>query len=391
MSFIHNIATAVPPFAYHQEYAATCMKRWVRDRVMQRMVHHVYRNSGIAQRFSVLPDFQPDVSPSIFRELPDGTLFEPTTGQRNDIYQKSYPPLAVGAANAVFDKTPWLSRSDVTHVITVSCTGFCNPGPDLLVTHECGLSSSVQRYHIGFMGCYAAFPAMRMADQFCRAQPDAVVLIVCVELCSIHLQIKPTPDSLLANAIFADGAGAALVSRRTLPSGRRNLVLEHFATRLIPDSEGDMAWTIGDRGFDMTLSTYVPRILGLQANDLIRNVVASSPFEFDDIRGWAVHPGGKAILQALESSMGWSAHDGTLALSHRTLRDYGNMSSATILFVLMAIMEESDLPDQSLLGALAFGPGLTVECGLLRLAGTPKRTTAIPSESIQSSGVHADA
>lgn len=386
MSFIHNIATANPPYAYDQDYAATCMKRWVRDRVMQRMVHHVYRNSGITRRYSVLPDFQPDGPWSIFSELPDGTLSEPSTGRRNEVYQQAYPALAVGAANAVLDKTPWLNRSDVTHVITVSCTGFCNPGPDLLVTRACGLSSSVQRYHIGFMGCYAAFPAMRMADQFCRAHPDAVVLIVCVELCSIHLQIKPTPDSLLANAIFADGAGAALVSRRPVPPGHRSFVLEHFATRLIPDSEGDMAWTIGDRGFDMTLSTYVPRILALHAKDVIRDVVTTSPCAFDEIRGWAVHPGGKAILQALETNMGWSAEDGPLALSHRVLRDYGNMSSATILFVLMAILQESELPDQSLLGALAFGPGLTVECGLLRLTGEPQ-TAPVTS----SSGVYADA
>jgi len=390
MSFIHNISTANPPYSYHQDYAATCMKRWVKDRVLQRMVHHVYRNSGIIRRFSVLPDFQPDVLPSIFRELPDGTLSEPSTGKRNEIYQKAYPSLAVGAANAVFDKTLWLTRSDVTHVITVSCTGFCNPGPDLLVTQACGLSPSVQRYHIGFMGCYAAFPALRMANQFCLANPDAVVLIVCVELCSIHLQIKPTPDSLLANAIFADGAGAVLVSHRPMPSGHRCFALEHFATRLIPDSETDMAWTIGDRGFDMTLSTYVPRIIGLNAQDLIRDVVTSSPFAFDDIRGWAVHPGGKAILHALETNMGWSAHDGPLALSHRVLRDYGNMSSATILFVLLAILEESDLPDQSLLGALAFGPGLTVECGLLRLVGMPNPTPKVSSDSMASCGVHAD-
>lgn len=370
-SFIQAIGTAVPPYAYTQDYAASCMKRWVRDRVLQRMVHHVYRQSGIEQRFSVIPDFQPGAVATTFRELPDGQLVEPTTGERNQLYERTYAPVACAAVNAVFDKAPWLKRTDVTHVITVSCTGFCNPGPDLMVVRACGLPLTTQRYHIGFMGCYAAFPALRMADQFCRANPDAVVLVVCVELCSIHLQIKPTPDALLANALFADGAGAALVSARPAPSTRRSFALEHFATRLIPGTEGDMAWTIGDHGFDMTLSSYVPRILGLHADELIREVVAASPFSYDEIAGWAVHPGGKAILQALETRMGWPADSGPLVYSHRILRDYGNMSSATILFVLMAILEESDLPDHSLLGALAFGPGLTVEFGMLRLVAQP--------------------
>jgi predicted naringenin-chalcone synthase len=296
-------------------------------------------------------------------------LAEPTTGQRNLIYQQTYPALARDAVQGVFDRAPWITSHDITHLITVSCTGFCNPGPDLFLAHAFGLNPSVERYHLGFMGCYAAFPALRMADQFCRANPHAVVLVMCLELCSLHLQIKPTPDSLLANALFADGAGAVLVSARKLPEGKRGLRLEHFATRLIPDSDGDMAWTIGDRGFDMTLSSYVPRLLGLHARQLLAEVVAASPATMEEISGWAVHPGGKAILSALETQMGWSSDAGLLALSHRVLRDYGNMSSATILFVLKAALEESGLPDDAPLGALAFGPGLTVEFGLLRMVG----------------------
>ncbi|HMO52728.1 MAG TPA: type III polyketide synthase [Kiritimatiellia bacterium] len=369
MSHLHNIFTAVPPYAYHQDYAMTCMKRWVKDRVLQRMVHHVYRQSGIKQRFSVLRDFQPDSLPIIFREEADGTLVEPTTGERNAVYEKTYPALARAAVQGLFDQTPWIRPSDVTHVITVSCTGFCNPGPDLFLVNTFALSPSVERYHLGFMGCYAAFPALRMADQICRANPKAVVLILSVELCSLHLQIKPTPDSLLANALFADGAAAVLVGGQPPPVGTRGLSLEHFATRLIPDSEKDMAWTIGDRGFDMTLSSYVPKILGLHARELLVDVVSESGCGMDEIAGWAVHPGGKSILQVLESQMNWSPDEGPLALSHRVLHDYGNMSSATILFVLKAILDQSALPDAAVLGALAFGPGLTVEFGLLRLTG----------------------
>ena len=379
MNHVHCIATAVPPYAYGQEFAMERMKRWVGDKVMRRMVHHVYRQSGIDRRHSVLPDFQPGAEPRLFHERADGTLDEPTTGQRNLVFQRTYPDLARDAARAAFDAAPWLKTSDITHVITVTCTGFCNPGPDLFLAHEFDLAPSVERYHLGFMGCYAAFPALRMADQFCTANANAVVLILCIELCTLHLQVKPTADSLLANALFADGAAAALVTRRPPPEGRRGLRLEHFSTRVIPDSEADMAWSIGDRGFDMVLSSYVPRILGLHARDLLTDVLAETGSEAADLAGWAVHPGGKAILHALETQMGWSPDRGPLALAHRVLRDYGNMSSATILFLLKAILDESPWPAGAAFGALAFGPGLTVEFGLMRLAGAAPAATAHPA------------
>lgn len=377
-ALIHRIATAVPPYAYHQEYAADCMKRWVKDRVLQRMVHHVYRQSGIERRFSVLPDFQPEATSGIFGEQPDGTLVEPTTGQRNDLYRLAYPALVEDAVRRAFAQTPWIRPGDVTHLVTVSCTGFCNPGPDLHIAATFGLRADVERYHIGFMGCYAAFPALRMADQFCRANPDAVVLVVGVELCSLHLQIKPSSDLLLANALFADGAAAVLVSARPLPDGACGARLEAFATRLVPDSARDMAWTIGDRGFDMVLSSYVPKILALHAKQLVADLLAGCREGGSGITEWAVHPGGKAILQAFEQQMGWSGETGALAHAHRILRRYGNMSSVTILFVLEAVLADPAFAEATQVGALAFGPGLTVEFAHLTLCGT--RPVALPTE-----------
>jgi predicted naringenin-chalcone synthase len=374
-SMIHGIETAVPAFAYSQDYAMSCMKRWVQDKVMQRMVHAVYRQSGIERRFSVLPDFQPESMPKLFLESPDGRLTEPSTGQRNLAYTRAYPELARNAVRRLFERTAWLKPHDVTHVITVSCTGFCNPGPDLMLTHAFDLPANVERYHLGFMGCYAAFPALRMADQFCRANPDAVVLILCVELCSLHLQIKSTPDSLLANALFADGAGAVLVSSRTLPPGQRGLALDSFATRIIPEGEKDMAWTIGDRGFDMVLSSYVPRILGMHAKSLITEMANCSPYPFPEIPLWAIHPGGKAILTAMEQQMGWEP-GGPLNVSHHILREFGNMSSATILFVLQRFLETSPADEGTPLGAMAFGPGLTVEFAAMSFVGSPVSTHA---------------
>lgn len=372
MSIVHAIGTAVPPHAYPQDYALSRMKGWLRDTTLQRMAHRVYRQSGIERRYSVLPDFLPDATPTLFHTEGSDSLSEPTTGQRNQVYAREYPALALEAAQNALRLAPWLAPLDITHVITASCTGFCNPGPDLYLAHALALAPSVERYHLGFMGCYAAFPALRMADQFCHANPRAVVLVVCVELCTLHLQVRPTPDSLLANALFADGAAAALVSARPPPPGQRALALDQFATRVIPETESAMAWTIGDRGFDMLLSSYVPRILGLHARDLLEEVLQASPVTLNDLAGWAIHPGGKAILSTIESHMGWPQQDGPLALSHRVLRDYGNMSSPTILFVLQALLAESPLPSGAPLGVMAFGPGLTVELGVFRMLGLPR-------------------
>jgi predicted naringenin-chalcone synthase len=377
-AYIHAIETAVPDYVYHQDYTMNCMKRWVKERPLQRMVHHVYRQSGIERRYSVLPDFQPGSEAGLFHELEDGTLFEPTTGQRNRIFAREVGPLAERAVAKLWSGDAALSPQDVTHVITVSCTGFCNPGADLYLAQAFDLPASVERYHIGFMGCYAAFPALRMAEQFCRANPEAVVLIASIELCTLHLQVKPTADSLLANALFADGAAAVLVSARHPEPHRRALALDHFATRVIPESADTMAWTIGDHGFDMILSSYVPRILGQHADTLLHEVLADAPVGFDEIADWAIHPGGKAILGTLEQQLNLDPDEGALALSYKVLREYGNMSSATILFVLQALMAESRLPADAPVCALAFGPGLTVETGVLRLIGARSpRATAL--------------
>ena len=151
MSYVHCIATAVPPHVYSQEFAAERMKMWVSDRVMRRMVHRVYRQSGIERRHSVLPDFQPGAKPLLFRERADGTLVEPTTGQRNFAFQQYYPAVAREALFAALAAAPWVRAADITHVITATCTGFCNPGPDLFVVTELGLAQSVERYHLGFI------------------------------------------------------------------------------------------------------------------------------------------------------------------------------------------------------------------------------------------------
>jgi predicted naringenin-chalcone synthase len=213
------------------------------------------------------------------------------------------------------------------------------------------------------MGCYAAFPALRMAAQFCRANPRANVLVLCLELCSLHIQLGAREDQLLANALFADGAAAALVSARPSAAGRQAFSLERFASALVPEGEADMAWSVGDHGFDIALSSYVPKLLGANIAGVVDGLLAEDGHARSDIDSWAVHPGGRAILDQIERSLALSPEQ--LAPSRRVLRDFGNISSATILFVLRDLLL-TPTDEERRICSMAFGPGLTVELALLR-------------------------
>jgi predicted naringenin-chalcone synthase len=233
---------------------------------------------------------------------------------------------------------------------------------DYRLVTELGLSHATERYHVGFMGCYAAFPALRMAHQFCLAQPDAVVLVVCLELCSLHLQIRPNPDTILANALFSDGAAAAIVSARP-PSGRRpSFALQQFFSALAPEGSNDMAWEIGNSGFNIVLSSYVPDIIEANVGKIVDDLLARGDRSLNDIDLWALHPGGKSILDKIERTL--ALRPDQLVASRETLRDYGNMSSATVLFVLKRLLGDAS-PTTRQICAMAFGPGLVIETGLM--------------------------
>jgi predicted naringenin-chalcone synthase len=247
----------------------------------------------------------------------------------------------------------------VTHLITVSCTGFHNPGPDFYIVQNCGLSESVQRYHVGFMGCYASMPAMDMARQFCEADSTAVVLVVSVELCSLHIQLNGGKDAMLANSLFSDGVAACLISAQPPVGHLPALRLGKRFSQLVPDGAGAMAWTVGDHGFEMVLSAYVPKIIGSNIYDLVSGVLANENSSVSEIDLWALHPGGKAIIQSVQQAL--NLEDKQLEASVETLRNYGNMSSATILFVLKELLETRSGKKSQQVCAIAFGPGLTVE------------------------------
>lgn len=363
-AFIHHLATDTPPFLYSNEFARERMQSWVTALRAKRLVEMIYERTGIETRYSVIDDRLK--SDGLFHTLPDGSINSPTTGQRNALYAKAARELAVKLARKTFAECPQFVPSDITHVVFASCTGFANPGPDYHIVRELGLKESVERYTIGFMGCYAAFPAMRMAAQFCEANPQAVVLVMCLELCSLHLQVSDKPESIVANALFADGAAAALISAREPARDRPYYRVHGFHSALVPSSESHMAWDIGDHGFNMTLSAYVPDLIGSNIREMLGGILSKRGLTPADIDEWAVHPGGRAILEQVEQHL--ELPGDALEISRRVLRDYGNMSSPTVMFVLKGLLEEAET-DHAMTCAIAFGPGLTVETAVLERCG----------------------
>lgn len=366
---VRTIQTAVPPTVLVQSDVREIFAAQPGlSRLGERLVRTSFDMSGIDTRRSVLPDFgefdRPEVP--VFHDATTGMLLVPSTRVRNEIYIEEAGPLFTEAARAALSACPDLGADDITHVVTVSCTGFYAPGPDYELIRELGLPTTTQRYNIGFMGCYAAFPALRAAAAFCTADPGAVVLVVACELCTIHVRSSNDADQIVASSVFADGAAAAIVTARPAPTDATVLTIDQLASELTPVGEKDMAWTIGDEGFEMILSASVPKIIDNYIEGALEPLLRQEPDLSADpaggIRHWAIHPGGRSILDKVEAKLGLS--DLQLQPSRRILREYGNMSSPTVLFVLKEILESPTEPGDDRVCAMAFGPGLTVETGL---------------------------
>lgn len=360
-AYIHNIATAVPEQIYRQDFLRDKMKEYLSDdRATRSIIHRIYSQSGIDKRHTVVSDFNANGDPRLFFQQ-DGSLAAPSTGKRNQLYADHAKKLFVDVARSLIEENPDVEAEDITHVVTVSCTGFFAPGPDYEIVKRLSLSPSTQRFHLGFMGCFAAFPALKMAKSFCESQEDAVVMVICLELCTLHFQRSQQIDSLISASVFADGGAGAIVSSRAPREGDTMYKLDNFATSLIEQSEEDMAWTIGDTGFDMVLSTYVPELIESNLRSSLQPLLQAYNTDPSDIDHWAIHPGGRAILDKVEQNMGLKPEQ--LSSSRSILADYGNMSSATILFVLKHLLDQPmQQARESVLG-MAFGPGLTVESG----------------------------
>ena len=335
---INAIAGAIPVTDVDKDY-----RTWAQGKLSDpreaRLFGRMAERSGIEHRWSVLGD-QASLEPDRFYTRDA----QPTTAERMAVYAREAPKLALEAIAGLGE------LGDITHLVVSSCTGFVAPGVDQIIARALGLSGDVERLVVGFMGCYAGVTALRTAGHIVRSRPDARMLVVAVELCSLHLQIDAGLESTLAMAQFSDGAAAAIVSADGM-----GLALCDGFSGMLEESDSLITWTIGDTGFAMSLSGEVPgRLAAALSEPEIAGKIVNGRGP-DDIGAWAVHPGGKSILDAVERA--FALPQGALAESREVLRSCGNMSSATILFVLEQIMARR--PESGV--ALAFGPGLAME------------------------------
>ncbi|MDV8148286.1 type III polyketide synthase [Arthrobacter sp. B10-11] len=387
--YMRSLETAVPPTVLIQSEARDVFAAQPGlTRLGSRLVNTCFDSAAIDTRYTAVTELTKDSradNPQFFD--PDtGLVLSPSTKVRNDIFGREATKLFVESARAALDACPGIGPADVTHLVTVSCTGFFNPGPDYKIVRALGLNPAVQRYHLGFMGCYAAFPALRAAKSFCEADPDAVVLVVCAELCSLHVRTSNDPDTIMGSALFADGAAAAVISARDIPDGTALLRLDHFETVLTPVGEESMAWNIGDEGFEMVLGNYVPHIIDDHIIGALEPLLSRDEtlrgLPYRDITHWAIHPGGRSILDKVQSRL--ELTDEQLVPARETLRNFGNMSSATVLFVLKHIAGLPPQDGDERICSMAFGPGLTVETAMFTKVRAPQGDAAPASHEASS-------
>jgi alpha-pyrone synthase len=341
-AYINDIATSVPAHACHGAFLRFARDQFGEHDRRRPAFERMVSRGGIDQRYSVLRPSDRDSGPVDEEGFYTAGSF-PSTGERMRRYERHAPGLVAGAVESLE------AASDATHLVVTTCTGFSAPGIDFDILRRCGLPGSVERTMVGFMGCYAAINALKLARHIVRSEPEAKVLVVNVELCTLHLQQTDEMEKLLSFYLFGDGCAVSLVSAEP-----RGLAIDGFRACLAPSSEDHITWSIGDGGFDMTLSGRVPAA-----------IETTLRAERDRLRGdnegqtdlWAVHPGGRTVLDAVERALDLAPD--ALDASRRVLRDFGNMSSATVMFVLQRMMAHAKSGERGC--AMAFGPGLVAE------------------------------
>jgi predicted naringenin-chalcone synthase len=360
---IHGIGTAVPPNAISQDEAAAAAAQYGCSAPdQQRQIKALYRLSRVKKRHSVVLESDSRAGgarQSFFAPMRGGDDRGPTTAARMARYERDAPALGARAARSALEQAG-RAAGDVTHLVTVSCTGFSAPNFDLGLVRALGLPRTVERTHVGFMGCHGALNGLRVARGYAESRPGACVLVCAVELCSLHYQYGWTGDWLVSNAIFADGA-AALVGGGVPPATGDAWVLAQNGAALLEDSAELMSWRIGNHGFEMSLSARVPGVIERELRPWLDLWLAAQDLSVERIATWAVHPGGPRILESVAHATGISRDD--YAISQEVLAEFGNMSSPTILFILERLRKRG-APRPCL--AVGFGPGLAVEAALFR-------------------------
>lgn len=356
-----GLGTAVPPGVLKQSDAAEASRSFcAADDKQARALRMLYGRSGVESRNTVVMRADQGTLQERVPFYPVASGPEdrgPTTGQRMASYEAEAPSLAEAAARRALEEASTPADA-ITHLVTVSCTGFFSPGLDAALIDALALPRTVHRTHVGFMGCHGSLNGLRVAASQ-AADADARVLLCAVELCSLHFGYGWDSEMIVANTLFADGAAA--VVGVPVPNGMTGgWTVQAQGTFLIPKSSDAMSWRIGDHGFRMTLSAEVPELIRTNLGGWLEGWLRDQGLTVGDVGSWAVHPGGPRILEAVEDAL--ALENGVLDVSRDVLRSHGNMSSPTVLFVLERLRKVgAGLPCV----ALAFGPGLVVEALLV--------------------------
>jgi predicted naringenin-chalcone synthase len=347
LACINRIATSLPPNDVHDAFVNYAIAQTAVGGQKSQVFRRLAEQGGIEHRFSFLrPADDPD---SIYLDA-DGFYVRgafPSTGARMRLF-------ATQAAQLAFDAVDGLDlgadRDRITHLIVTCCTGFSAPGLDLQIIERCGLPGSVERTILGFMGCYAAINGLKLARHIVRSEPKAKVLLLNLELCTLHMQETLNLEQILCFLLFGDGCAASLITAD--PEG---VAIDSFHAVLSPDTQGHITWDIGDAGFDMVLSGKVPAAIRLALSSQ-RSAILSGA-QPSDIDVWAIHPGGRSVLDAVQRALELAPD--AMQPSREVLRRYGNMSSPTVMFVLKSLLETRVEGQRGC--AMAFGPGLVAE------------------------------
>ncbi len=353
MANIISIGTALPANCHPQNEILHFMQKAYRlDETEARKLAFLYRHSDIKQRYSVIEDFCKPGEQWQFVQLNGHS--NPTLNDRMKIFHQYALSLSVDSINDCINNI--IDASEITHLITVSCTGMSAPGLDLEVAEALNLSPNVFRTSVNFMGCYAAIHALKIAKMICDSTSRANVVIVCTELCTIHFQQEYTLDNAASSLLFGDGSAAVLVSNNI--SSSKHLKLKSFYSEVAYRGKTDMSWQLSNDGFLMTLSAYIPQLIKEDIHCFVHKALLAADIKQEEITHWCIHPGGRKILEVIQTKLGLS--DQELSYSKDVLSEFGNMSSPTILFILKQMQQELNGVPANVFG-VAFGPGLTME------------------------------
>jgi predicted naringenin-chalcone synthase len=357
MSRIISIGTAVPTHRTKQTAILEFMHAAYDNDVASRKLNVLFNNSGIEQRYSVIPDFDKSREEHVFF---NGIPSKADVTDRLEVFKERAIPLAIEAITDAYQKlNSSIQEQGVTHLITVTCTGLYAPGIDAELIEQLNLPKDIYRTSVNFLGCNAAFHALKIADMICKTDPDAKVLVVCVELCTLHFQPKNDHDNLLSNTIFGDGAAAIVITADD--SLKRGLQINGFYSVLLNEGKDLMGWNVTPVNFEMILDAKIPDFIGSEINSIIQNASKKYKIDTSAIDKWAIHPGGKKIVDTIKRKL--ELTDDDVQASLKILNEFGNMSSPTILFVLNEFM----MPDKSKsenIFSIGFGPGLSIETAL---------------------------